>query len=430
MLPRSDDRLRRAASSVSSAIASRLPNGARRRRMDVVRHRGSVVLIPQPSPATVILIRQYPLRDRPLDLGTAGRLARAGRGAARARRGGSAKRRSASAAAHAAARRVLSHARVLRRADDLLPLRAIWSTPPGPSRGDEDEQIEPRTFSLTEAWRLVAPRSSRRHENVRRVTTWSAAYPDRRARPVSSRAPVSLLRVRASRIESTAGAASAAGQSLHWLLHRRCSLLTSCSRTRRPPCDAMRRRLPRPRAAAGGGGGGRRPGAGHDRHGRRRRPMPVNVRAVGNVEAVVDGRHPRAGHRRAAERRIRGRPGRHGRPAALHARLRGRSMSRVKQAEAALARDTAQSQERCRRSCARQTNLLKRGLVATVRLRRARRAGRVARRHGRRRRRRRREREAAAAVHEDRGAGRRAAPARCSCTRARSSARTTRRRSS
>ena len=38
--------------------AVRLSNG-RTATLDVVRHRGSVVLIPQPSPSTVILIRQY-----------------------------------------------------------------------------------------------------------------------------------------------------------------------------------------------------------------------------------------------------------------------------------------------------------------------------------------------------------------------------------
>ncbi|HET9371854.1 MAG TPA: hypothetical protein VFO19_16455, partial [Vicinamibacterales bacterium] len=36
----------------------RLPHGIET-TMEVVRHRGSVVLIPQPTPATVILIRQY-----------------------------------------------------------------------------------------------------------------------------------------------------------------------------------------------------------------------------------------------------------------------------------------------------------------------------------------------------------------------------------
>ena len=36
----------------------RLPNG-RTATLDIVRHRGSVVLIPQPSPTEVILIRQY-----------------------------------------------------------------------------------------------------------------------------------------------------------------------------------------------------------------------------------------------------------------------------------------------------------------------------------------------------------------------------------
>jgi ADP-ribose pyrophosphatase len=36
----------------------RLPNG-RRATLEIVRHRGSVVLIPQPSPSKVILVRQY-----------------------------------------------------------------------------------------------------------------------------------------------------------------------------------------------------------------------------------------------------------------------------------------------------------------------------------------------------------------------------------
>lgn len=36
----------------------RLPNG-RTATLDIVRHRGSVVLIPQPSPGEIILIRQY-----------------------------------------------------------------------------------------------------------------------------------------------------------------------------------------------------------------------------------------------------------------------------------------------------------------------------------------------------------------------------------
>jgi ADP-ribose pyrophosphatase len=36
----------------------RLPNG-RRVTLDIVRHRGSVVLIPQPSRNTIVLIRQY-----------------------------------------------------------------------------------------------------------------------------------------------------------------------------------------------------------------------------------------------------------------------------------------------------------------------------------------------------------------------------------
>ena len=91
----------------------RLPNG-RTATLDIVRHRGSVVLIPQPSPTRSDPDPAVPVRDRPMDLGAAGRDARPGRAAAR---GGAARVRGgnrAHARARAEGRRVLPDAGLLR----------------------------------------------------------------------------------------------------------------------------------------------------------------------------------------------------------------------------------------------------------------------------------------------------------------------------
>ena len=101
----------------------RLSNG-RTVTMDVVRHRGSVVLIPMPAEDRVILIRQYRVRDSTLDLGVACRFAGSGRASAPCGTTRMRGRDRTDAGPDPSARSVLSDARFLRRADDLLPLRA------------------------------------------------------------------------------------------------------------------------------------------------------------------------------------------------------------------------------------------------------------------------------------------------------------------
>jgi ADP-ribose pyrophosphatase len=130
-----------------------LSNG-RQTTLDIVRHRGSVVLIPQPSAGQVILIRQYrhAIRRWIWEL-PAGSLER---GEAPAR----------------AARREceeeigLTPARV-RRLGTYFPTpgfcdeRMIFyrcdrlKRPASPVAGDPDEQITSRVFSFDAAWRLV-----------------------------------------------------------------------------------------------------------------------------------------------------------------------------------------------------------------------------------------------------------------------------------
>ena len=123
--------------------------------MEVVRHPGSVVILAQPSPDTVVLIRRMPLHARSLHLGTAGREPQDGgsrRAAARECEEEIGRRPAASSASAASIRR-----RVLRRADDLLPLHG--AAPPAPdstARKDDDEDIEPRTFSVDEVRALIA----------------------------------------------------------------------------------------------------------------------------------------------------------------------------------------------------------------------------------------------------------------------------------
>jgi ADP-ribose pyrophosphatase len=122
--------------------------------MEIVRHRGSVVLIPQPSPDDVILIRQYRyVIKRWIWELPAGTLER-GESAARA------------------ARRECEEEIGL-RPGRIVRLGALYPTPgfcdermtfyrcerlakPAKARaGDADEVIEPRRFSLKAAWRLV-----------------------------------------------------------------------------------------------------------------------------------------------------------------------------------------------------------------------------------------------------------------------------------
>ena len=121
---------------------------------DIVRHRGSVVLVPQPSPNLVILIRQYrwAIRQWIWEL-PAGSLERGERPDRAARR-------------ECAEEIGLRPARV-ERLGTYYPTpgfcdeRMIFyrctglSRPARPVTGDEDEQIEPRTFTLSDVRRMI-----------------------------------------------------------------------------------------------------------------------------------------------------------------------------------------------------------------------------------------------------------------------------------
>ncbi len=130
-----------------------LPNG-RSKHMDIVRHRGSVVLLPQPAPGQVILIRQYRyvigkwIWELP-----AGSLERGESPTAGARR-------------ECAEEIGLVPGRVRRVGvfyptpgfcdERMIFFRCSALRRPGrPRAGDEDEQIEPRAMTLARAWRLV-----------------------------------------------------------------------------------------------------------------------------------------------------------------------------------------------------------------------------------------------------------------------------------
>ena len=87
--------------------------------MEIVRHPGSVVLLPMPTPGEVILIRQYRYSiDRWIWELPAGSLKP--KTIPIARRPASAKRRSASCLAASSGCAALSDAGILRRGDDLL----------------------------------------------------------------------------------------------------------------------------------------------------------------------------------------------------------------------------------------------------------------------------------------------------------------------
>jgi ADP-ribose pyrophosphatase len=131
-----------------------LPNG-RTVAMEIVRHRGSVVLIPQPAPDRVILIRQfrYAIGRWIWEL-PAGSLEPGERPARAARR-------------ECAEEIGLTPGR-LRRLGSFYPTpgfcdeRMVFyhcdrlTRPARPAARDEDEQIEPRTMTIAHAWRLQA----------------------------------------------------------------------------------------------------------------------------------------------------------------------------------------------------------------------------------------------------------------------------------
>lgn len=125
--------------------------------MEVVRHPGSVVLLPIPEPGRIILIRQYRYTiDRSIWELPAGSL-KAGEdpGAAAARECeeeiGLAPRKVTRLRGYYPTPGFCDEEMIYFRCEDLQP-----PAPDSTARKDEDEDIEPRTFSFEEARALVA----------------------------------------------------------------------------------------------------------------------------------------------------------------------------------------------------------------------------------------------------------------------------------
>ncbi len=134
----------------------RLPNG-RTATLDIVRHRGSVVLIPQPSPREVILVRQYryaidrwiwELPAGTLDPGEPSRVA------ARRECGeeiGLTPGKIELVGRFYPTPGFCDEVMLFYRCTDLKPPRK-------PPKLDPDEQLEPRAFTIAEVRRLIARR--------------------------------------------------------------------------------------------------------------------------------------------------------------------------------------------------------------------------------------------------------------------------------
>jgi ADP-ribose pyrophosphatase len=130
-----------------------MPDG-RRATMEIVRHRGSVVLVPQPAPNRVILIRQfrYVLNRRIWEL-PAGTLEPGERPDRAARR--------------ECEEEIGLRPSQITRLGDYYPTPGFCdehmtfylcrglTRPARPRAGDEDEDIEPKTFTIAQAWSLV-----------------------------------------------------------------------------------------------------------------------------------------------------------------------------------------------------------------------------------------------------------------------------------
>lgn len=132
----------------------RLPHGGRA-TMEVVRHRGSVVLVPQPGPGELVLIRQYRyVIGRWIWELPAGSL-EPGEAPARAARReceeeiGLTPGRLTRLGAFYPTPGFCDERMIFYRCDRLAPPRHA------PAR-DADEQIEPRTVTVAQAWRMAA----------------------------------------------------------------------------------------------------------------------------------------------------------------------------------------------------------------------------------------------------------------------------------
>lgn len=131
----------------------RLPGGMTA-TVDVVRHRGSVVLIPQPATDEVVLIRQYrPVLKKWIWELPAGSLDPGERPGPAARREceeeiGLRPGRIEKLGAFYATPGFCDERMIFYRCTNLV-------RPRRPRVGDEDERITPRTFTLDDAWTLV-----------------------------------------------------------------------------------------------------------------------------------------------------------------------------------------------------------------------------------------------------------------------------------
>lgn len=125
--------------------------------MEIVRHPGSVVLLPIPKPGSIVLIRQYRYSiDRWIWELPAGSLKRGeDPGAAAARECeeeiGLAPGRVTRLRGYYPTPGFCDEEMIYYRCEDLRP-----PAPDSSARKDEDEEIEPRTFTLDEARALVA----------------------------------------------------------------------------------------------------------------------------------------------------------------------------------------------------------------------------------------------------------------------------------
>jgi ADP-ribose pyrophosphatase len=128
--------------------------GGREVTMEIVRHRGSVVLIPEPSKGRVILIRQYRhVLGRWIWELPAGTLEHGEAPARAARREceeeiGLRPRRIERLGLYYPTPGFCDERMVFYACRDLYVPRRL-------AKPDDDEQIEPRTFTMRDAWRLV-----------------------------------------------------------------------------------------------------------------------------------------------------------------------------------------------------------------------------------------------------------------------------------